>query len=180
MGASPKAMYPFIAIRGVLAQRMVTMEYTILLLQQMGIIATSGTCRQCQGDLEEQYKSSTNNKRYWWCSLRKLELYLNLFLWFHDQKLTGKDVFWSLCSLISKNNTREAWDMAQGILPDIEAVGEAEEAVCDQNENEEEYESSGGETDDDEEEMVFSCPWCHRMFDTKAEVVEHVSGCANK
>ena len=66
--------------------------------------------------------------------------------------------------------------MAQGILPDIEAVGEAEEAVYDQNENEEEYESSGGETDDDEEEMVFS-PWCHRMFDTKAEVV---SGCANK
>ena len=65
MGASPKAMYPIIAIRGVLAQRMVTMEYTILLLQQMGIIATSGTCRQCQGDLEEQYKSSTNNKRYW-------------------------------------------------------------------------------------------------------------------
>ena len=108
MGASPQAMYPFIATRGVLAQRMVTMEYTILLLQQMGIIATSGTCRQCQGDLEEQYKSSTNNKRYWWCSLRKLELYLNLFLWFHDQKLTGKDVFWSLCSLISKTNTREA------------------------------------------------------------------------
>ena len=56
-------------------------------------------------------------------------------------------------------------------------MGEAEEAVYDQNENEEEYESSGGETDDEEEEMVFSCPWCHRMFDTKAEVV---SGCANK
>ena len=93
MGASPQAtMYPFIATRGVLAQRMVIKEYTIIILQQMGIIATSGTCRQCQGDLEEQYKRSTNNKRYWWCSLRKLKLYLNLFLWFHDQKLTGKDV----------------------------------------------------------------------------------------
>ena len=391
MATRPRVMFPFLATRGVLAQRMITMSSTILVLQQMGIISTTGTCRKCEDSLGDKYKTSTGNKMYWWCSecccktyLRQntvlensnlrferfvmlvysfaernttykqtrkeaclpvegyaengmsnetvnrwyqyfrflcnkdikkrhskmggkgkiiemdesmfgkmkygkgnptkrrrswvfggkcretgrmfikicpfnkrtkkalwpiiqenvkpgtmlfsdgwrayrklptlgyqhrwvdhskyyvdptdrtlhtngiegmwrvvkrwlpqsgrynLELYLNLFLWFHDQKLTGKDVFWSLCSLISQNNSREAWNMAQGIIPDIEAVGVEEDLNLNQMEEEEEYESSGGETDDDEEEMVYSCPWCHRMFDTKPEVVEHVSGCSKK
>ena len=53
MGASPQAMYPFIATRGVLAQRMVIMEYTMILLQQMGIItpppAPAGSARATWG-----------------------------------------------------------------------------------------------------------------------------------
>ena len=110
-----------------------------------------------------------------------LEQYLNLFLWFHDQKMREQDTFWSLCSLISKNNSKGMWEIAQGIVPDVEGINLEEENEYDEeNDNMEDEESSDEETDDEEDEMVFSCPWCHRMYDTRAEVVLHIAGCSSK
>ena len=59
--------------------------------------------------------------------------------------------------------------------PDIKAVEvEEEEAYEDVNQKEDEYVCSSSETDNDKE------PSIHRMFDTKAEVVKHTSGCNRK
>ena len=111
----------------------------------------------------------------------KLEEYLNLFLWFHDQKMREQDAFWSLCSLISRNNSKEMWELAQGIVPDVEGISmEEENEDNDENEDMEDDESSDEETDDEEDEMVYSCPWCNRMLTTRAEVLEHIAGCKSK
>ena len=104
----------------------------------------------------------------------KLEEYLNLFLWFHDQKMREQDAFWCLCSLISRNTTKEMWELAQGIVHDVEGVSMEEE---NEDEDMEDDESSDEETDDMEDEMVYSCPWCNRMFTTKAEVLVNIAGC---
>ena len=57
---------------------------------------------------------------------------------------------------------------------------EEENEYDEENDNMEDEESSDEETDDEEDEMVFSCPWCHRMYDTRAEVVLHIAGCSSK
>ena len=108
-----------------------------------------------------------------------LEQHLNLYTWFLDQKIDEKDPFWSLIDLISKNNTREAFEASQNVIADVEGAAYTEDESND-DETDDENNTSDSETDDDEEDRVFSCPWCLRYYETKEEVSIHIPDCDQK
>ena len=55
---------------------------------------------------------------------------------------------------------------------------EEDEGAADENDND--MDSSDSETDDSEDEMVFSCPWCLRYYETREEVSDHLPLCDQK
>ena len=88
-----------------------------------------------------------------------LQEYLDLFLWFHEQKIAGKKPFWRLMELVAANNSYEAVEAAQG---DMEAnvFGERfEEDKDDKDEEEEEY-VSDAETD----HYWYDCLYCKEIW----------------
>ena len=109
-----------------------------------------------------------------------LEQYLNLYNWFEDQKVERKDPFWSLIALIVAHNTTDDLRRSQEVVPDMEGHEheDGEEEVGDENDNQ--MDTSDSETDDDEEDMVFSCPWCLRYYETREEVADHLPVCDQK
>ena len=109
-----------------------------------------------------------------------LEQYLNLYNWFEDQKVERKDPFWSLIALIVAHNTTDDLRRSQEVVPDTEGHEheDGEEEVGDENDNQ--MDTSDSETDDDEEDMVFSCPWCLRYYETREEVADHLPVCDQK
>ena len=109
-----------------------------------------------------------------------LEQHLNLYTWCLDQKLDEKDPFWSLIDLISKNNTRAAFEASQNVIADIEGVTEEEDENNHEETDDMENETSDSETDDNEDDLVFSCPWCLRYYETKEEVNIHLQECDQK
>jgi hypothetical protein len=57
----------FRASEGILAQKIVSLASTILLLQQMTIFPNEGICKTCNTVIIGDYKKSTLNFLYWQC-----------------------------------------------------------------------------------------------------------------
>ena len=57
----------FRASEGILAQKMVSLASTILLLQQMMIVPNEGICKTCNTVITGDYKKNTLNFLYWQC-----------------------------------------------------------------------------------------------------------------
>ena len=57
----------FQASEGILAQKMVSLASTILLLQQMMILPNEGICKTCNTVITGDYKKNTLNFLYWQC-----------------------------------------------------------------------------------------------------------------
>lgn len=101
-------------------------------------------------------------------------------MWFEDQKVEKKDPFWSLIALIAANNSTDDLRRSQEVVPDTEGYEheDGEEEEVDENDND--IETSDSETDDSGDEMVFSCPWCLRYYETRDEVSDHLPFCDQK
>ena len=61
----------FRASEGILAQKMVRLASTILLLQQMMILPNEDICKTCNTVITGDYKKNTLNFFYWQCPSRK-------------------------------------------------------------------------------------------------------------
>ena len=109
-----------------------------------------------------------------------LQQYLNLYMWFEDQKVEKKDPFWSLMALIAANNSTDDLRRSQEVVPDMEGHEheDGDDGVADENDND--IDTSDSETDDSEDDMVFSCPWCLRYYETREEVADHLPVCDQK
>ena len=111
-----------------------------------------------------------------------LEKNLKLFLWFEDQKLNGKDPFWSLVKLVAKYNSVDILQQANLVEDDMEGYDvdeEGGEGVEDDEEEEEEEEDSDSdaEIEDEFHTLLFSCPFCMRVYEDKLEMENHVDSC---
>ena len=66
------------------------------------------------------------------------------------------------------------------MIADIEGVTEEHDENNDEETDDMENETSDSETDDNEDDLVFSCPWCLRYYETKEEVNIHLQECDQK
>ena len=66
------------------------------------------------------------------------------------------------------------------MIADIEGVTEEHNENNDEETDDMENETSDSETDDNEDDLVFSCPWCLRYYETKEEVSIHLQECDQK
>ena len=111
-----------------------------------------------------------------------LEQYLYTYLWFHHKKLQKIDPFWALVELVVQNNSIDILEEAMNISADTEGqeydeeqerLKEAEIARLDDIEY-----NTDSETDDESSGIPsFSCPFCQKTSETKAEVLEHLKTC---
>ena len=60
-------MWLFRASEGMLAQKLLTLASTILLLQRMKILPTQGICKTCHDVIKDKYKKNSLNYIFWQC-----------------------------------------------------------------------------------------------------------------
>ena len=64
-------MWLFRASEGILAQKLITLASTVLLLQQMEVLPKEGMCKSCGIIIKRGYKKNRDNFLYWHCSICK-------------------------------------------------------------------------------------------------------------
>ena len=64
-------MWLFRASEGVLAQKLLTLASTIILLQQMEVLPKEGMCKSCGIIIKSGYKKNRFNFLYWHCPICK-------------------------------------------------------------------------------------------------------------
>ena len=100
--------------------------------------------------------------------------YLELYQWFYQQKLNGKNPFWRLLELIAESNSYESVNSSQvEEEPDVHGQDDDddEEEV---EEEEEEYHS------DDEEHYWYDCIWCKDIWLEESERDQHLLTCSQR
>ena len=121
----------FQASEGMLAQKLVTLASTILLLQQLEILPTKGICNKAP--LATRLHTNTI-EGFWGCLKRSLPrngpYYLsqniNIYLWFRTNKFNKDDPFLALVNLLRENNSTDVFN-DNAILPDVEGCDNKEE-----------------------------------------------------
>ena len=101
--------------------------------------------------------------------------YLDLFQWFYQQKLNGKNPFWRLLELIAESNSHEAVNDAQvDEIPDIDGEDGDDDEEEAEGEQEDEYES------DEEEHYWYDCPWCKEIWFQEKSRDDHMVICSQR
>ena len=101
--------------------------------------------------------------------------YLDLFQWFYQQKLNGKNPFWRLLELIAESNSHEAVNDAQvDEIPDIDGEDGDDDEEEAEGEQEDEYES------DEEEHYWYDCPWCKEIWLQEKSRGDHMVICSQR
>ena len=100
--------------------------------------------------------------------------YLELFQWFYQQKLNGRNPFWRLVELIAESNDYESVNRSQ-VEEEHDVYGEdGDEDELEEVEEEEEYES------DDEEHYWYDCVWCKDIWIQESKRDEHMLTCSQR
>ena len=102
--------------------------------------------------------------------------YLELFQWFYQQKLNGRNPFWRLVELIAESNDYESVNRSQ-VEEEHDVYGEdgdEDELEEVEEEEEEEYES------DDEEHYWYDCVWCKDIWIQESKRDEHMLTCSQR
>ena len=122
----------FQAREGMLAQKLATLAFTILLLQRMVILLTQGICKEAT----LATRLHTNNNEGFWVCLKSWKprsgpnnLYqeINIYLWFRTNKINKVDPFWNLINLVRDNNSTDVMNSVHDILPDVEGCDSEKE-----------------------------------------------------
>ena len=101
--------------------------------------------------------------------------YLELFQWFYQQKLNGKNPFWRLLELIAESNSYESVNSSQvEEEPDVHGEDEDEDEEGVEEEEEEEYYS------DEEEHYWYDCVWCKDIWLEESKRDEHMLTCSQR
>ena len=88
--------------------------------------------------------------------------YLDLFQWFYQQKLNGKNPFWRLLELMRK------------LILDIDGEDGDDDEEEAEGEQEDEYES------DEEEHYWYDCPWCKEIWFQEKSRDDHMVICSQR
>lgn len=108
-----------------------------------------------------------------------LEEYLYAYLWFHQKKMEGEDVFWCLVNLVAENNSVDVLKEALKAKPDMMGVDEDEAnlGMIDDGLNDD-YDDDNND-DDDQNELA--CPLCDAQFGSQNEFEAHFENeCAER
>ena len=108
--------------------------------------------------------------------------YLELYQWFHELKLAGRNPFWRLMELIAEHNTYENVNLSQETPePDTDGVqyDEFNEEETDEDDSDEE-ESDDEEDGPEIEHYWYDCPFCQAIWLSEHERNAHVGVCGER
>ena len=116
-----------------------------------------------------------------------LALYMWLYVWEQNKRLSGEDKFTALVKLVAENNSSELLEKVTETNR-LHADTDATKAGDEEDENyqkevEAEDECVSDEDSDEEDEDVcyfFDCIFCKSIFRKKCELVDHITECVNK